>query len=270
MNSSSETDDEISDKSEHSQPRDFKISPAAVVGKEETPFETEKSRSLIDFDNLGELSRATLESGLYAMARDPYTLFVYWEIDWPESFGDKPPANRLVHLRVLSERGVEESSTAVEPLMRSCFVPTAKAGTAYRLEIGFYSPPEIWNSVETSALVTTPPDDLQEPAFFTVASVPFHLSFQRLIEMSAALPTDGEKLVRKIAALQERSDDPASGESLTDAELNLLRAITACVLETEDKQRSRFRIAPDLFATREDAEAILGSGVTSHMGSSRS
>ena len=270
MNSSSDKTRENSDKLKQSHPRDFKISPAAVVGNEAPSFESGNSRSLIDFDNLGELSRAMLETGLYAMARDPYTLFVYWEIDWPRKFGDAPPANRLVHLRVLSEQGEEESSTAVEPLIRSCFLPVGKAGTAYRLEIGFFSSPDVWNSVETSALVTTPPDDLQPPAVFTVASVPFHLSFQRLVEMSASLPGDGEKLVQKIAALQERADELANGESLTDAELNLLHAIATSVSKTEGKERSELRFAPDLFATSEDIEAILGSGATSPTGSSRS
>ncbi|HZJ37773.1 MAG TPA: hypothetical protein VFD18_01270, partial [Chthoniobacterales bacterium] len=48
----------------------------------------EKSRSLPDYENLGELPRFYGEPILFGIARDPHTLFVYWEIDWKNRFGD--------------------------------------------------------------------------------------------------------------------------------------------------------------------------------------
>src|ERR1700682_5465427 len=44
-----------------------------------------------DYENLGELPRSYGRSVLFGIARDPHTLFAYWEIDWRGGFGDKPP-----------------------------------------------------------------------------------------------------------------------------------------------------------------------------------
>src|SRR5205814_5833772 len=68
-----------------------------------------------DYENLGELPRFYGRPVLFGIARDPHTLFVYWEIDWKGTFGDKLPADRKVHLRVVSDDGSEENKIAVEP-----------------------------------------------------------------------------------------------------------------------------------------------------------
>src|SRR4051812_832925 len=57
--------------------------------------------ALRDYENLGELPRSYGGSFLFAIARDPHTLFVYWDIDWATVFGENPPPDRKAHLRVL-------------------------------------------------------------------------------------------------------------------------------------------------------------------------
>jgi hypothetical protein len=37
---------------------------------------------------------------LFAVARDPRTIFTYWSIDWPAVFAKTVPVDRQAHLRV--------------------------------------------------------------------------------------------------------------------------------------------------------------------------
>ena len=54
-----------------------------------------------DYEILGELPRSYGGAFLFAIARDPHTVFVYWDIDWASVFGATPPVDRKLHLRVL-------------------------------------------------------------------------------------------------------------------------------------------------------------------------
>src|SRR5438067_1521535 len=88
--------------------------------------------ALADYENLGELPRSYGGAFLFGIARDPHTLFVYWDIDWATVFGDTPPVDRKVHLRVLWHEGIEESTVAVEPLAGSHLLSATHARSSYR------------------------------------------------------------------------------------------------------------------------------------------
>ena len=91
---------------------EFVLSSQPIVTSE---ARSRKAGALRDYENLGELPRSYGGAFLFAIARDPQTLFAYWDIDWAAVFGDAPPADRKVHLRVLWHEGIEESTAAVEP-----------------------------------------------------------------------------------------------------------------------------------------------------------
>jgi hypothetical protein len=217
-----------------------------------------------DYENLGELPRFYGQPVLFGIARDPHTIFAYWEIDWKSTFGDKPPADRKVHLRVISEDGNEETLIAVEPMAGSHCVAVTQARSSYRIELGYHEPAGIWNSVASSAGIATPPDDVSECASIDVATVPFHLSFQRMVDSFRASKYDGDALVEMAGRLQESVDHPADSD-LNDDDRELLRAIDIGLSETHAVQRSRFRQSPDVFATRKRIESILGFGASSRM-----
>lgn len=217
-----------------------------------------------DYENLGDLPRSYGAPVLFAIARDPHTLFVYWDIDWQEVFAGNPPVDRKVHLRVLWHEGIEETTAAVEPLAGSHCIAVQHARSSYRIELGYHEPAGTWNSVATSASVATPPDDVAENGPIDVATVPFHLSFQRIVDSFRASKYDGEALVEIVGRLQERADDPADA-TLTDDDRELLRAIEWSLSETHAVQRSRLRKSQDAFATRQRIESILGFGVSSRM-----
>ena len=135
-----------------------------------------------DYENLGELPRFYGRPVLFGIARDPHTLFTYWEIDWKSVFGDKPPANRKVYLRVISDDGSEETRVTVEPFAGNHCVAVSQTRSTYRVELGYHEPANVWHSVAISGAIMTPPDDVSESDDIDVATVPFHLSFQRMVD----------------------------------------------------------------------------------------
>ena len=229
------------------------------------PLESqEQSSPSRDYENLGELPRSYGRPVLFGIARDPHTLFAYWEIDWPAAFGDRPPADRKVHLRVVSDDGSEETTVTVEPFAGNHCVAVSQARSIYRIELGYHEPADVWNSVATSAAIATPPDDVSENDSIDVATVPFHLSFQRMVDAFRASKYDGDALVEIVSRLQERADDP-SDEALAETDRELFRAIDWSLSESDTAQRARLRKSADAFATRQRIESILGFGVSSRM-----
>jgi hypothetical protein len=217
--------------------------------------------ALHDYENLGELPRSYGGAFLFAIARDPHTLFVYWDIDWATVFGDAPPADRKVHLRVLWHEGIEEATVAVEPLAASHLLTVMHARSSYRVEIGFYAAEKVWNSVGISTAVITPPDDVAQSGPVDVATIPFHLSFQRIVDTFRGSKYDGDALAEIIGQLQHHADN--SDAALPESERELLRALESGRSEEDASERARLRNAPDVFASRERVESILGFGATS-------
>ena len=239
---------------------EFVLSEQPVVSSEEGPSAAGASH---DYENLGELPGSYGGAFLFAMARDPRNIFAYWDIDWATLFGDAPPVDRKVHLRVLWHEGIEESATAVEPLAGSHLLPVLHARSSYRVELGYYRPESVWNSVAISAAVMTPPDDVASDGPVDVVTIPFHLSFQRIVDTFRASKYDGEALAEILGRLQHHAD--TSDATLPESERELLRALESGLAEPPAPERERLRNASDLFATRERVESILGFGATSPM-----
>jgi len=178
-------------------------------------------------------------------------------------FGDNPPADRKVYLRALWHEGMEESKTAVEPMAGSQLVTVSHARSSYRIELGYYAPEDVWNSVAMSDAVATPADDVAETGPIDVATVPFHLSFQRMVDSFRRSKYDGDALVEILGHLQERADN--SDASLPESEREILRTLESGLPGPASEQRVRLRHARETFFTRQRLESILGFGATSRM-----
>src|SRR5690348_10892350 len=75
-----------------------------------------------------ELPRVYGAPFLFAIARDPKTLFVYWNIDWSSVFENTAPIDRQVHLRVQRGDGSEEPPVAVEPMAGNSYLNVSEPG----------------------------------------------------------------------------------------------------------------------------------------------
>ncbi len=183
------------------------------------------------FEDLGELPTSYHEDTLFLVARDPRWLFSYWDFDWshyPKStFRGGVPQ---FFLKVFTSAGIEESVLEIKPEARNWYAPVNQPNTSYVAEIGFYTPTGAWHTIVTSGVATTPGDSLSsdDGAAAAFATVPAHLSFERMLELLKQRMEEGESL---IAALSRISGEgqiqfrAGQAPSWTDDQKRLLAAL---------------------------------------------
>jgi len=213
-----------------------------------------------DLPEVVELPRVYGAPLLFATARDPRTLFAYWNVDWSSIFENTAPVDRQVHLRVYRSDGSEETVAAVEPMVGNSYLTVSESRESYRVEIGYYHPAAVWNSVATSDDVKMPPERAAENVDVDVATIPFHLSFQRLIDLFRASNTDA--LSEIISRLQKRAVTDEDRALLTPEEWEVLRAMNLSIDEIGAARRA-FVKRGNGAALRRRAEALLGFGASS-------
>ena len=197
---------------------------------------------------------------LFAIPRDPHTIFTYWNIDWSHAFARNSPVDRQVYLRLKRQDGTDELEEPIEPMLGTHFLLVTKPKGTYQVELGFYDPADVWNSLATSEAVTMPADASSENSELDLATVPFHLSFQRMIDLFRA--NNGDQITSLLSQLQDRAGRSSETGGLTNEEQELLRAMDLSLAELEEARR-KFggRSIDDLLRKR--AEAVLGFGGTS-------
>ena len=237
------------DRDERSPGAGFAISAAPLIASEPTP-------------EISAVPEAKGTPTLCLMARDPHTLFAYWDIDWASAFGDEQPRERTVHLRVLKQDGAEQRLD-VEPMAGSCYISVETADAAYSAEIGFYGAGQTWNAVATSELISTPPDQFADGSESDFATVPFHLSFQRMIDMLRSSRSDETPLIAKLAELRERAGNGEAAQ-LTAPERELASAIEHA--DASEPQPAVSKTATRDLWNRQRLERLLGFGATSPTG----
>jgi hypothetical protein len=234
---------------------DFRLSGGPIA------YLSEEQEAEADLTELSRLPRVYGEPILFAIARDPRTLFTYWNVDWPSVFAKGEPVDRQVYLRVKRADGSEESESLVEPMLGSYYALVSQPRAAYRVEIGYYQPANEWRSVAVSDEVGMPPETASEKVEVDVATVPFHLSFQHIVDLFKT--SSGDELMESISELQERAVD--SQESLTPAEHEIVRAMNVSLAEVAAARRA-YLDSPHREALRKRLEAMLGFGSSSPVG----
>jgi hypothetical protein len=231
----------------------FRISNGPIArtgGRTDRPFD------IPDFVELTPLPGGPL---LFAIARDPRTIFAYWNIDWATIFEKSAPVDRQVHLRVRRDN-IQESSVAVEPMAGNHYLKVSQPREKYRVEIGYYQPESVWHSVATSDAVTMPAEGAAENVDVDLATIPFHLSFQRLIDLFRA--QNGDALAEIIARLQRCAVSDDERDLLSAEEWEILRAMDLSLDQLDANQRV-LRNGAASEQLRKHAEGILGFGATS-------
>jgi len=213
-----------------------------------------------DLADAVELPRIYGAPLLLAIARDPRTLFVYWNIDWSAIFESTAPVDRQVHLRVSRSDGSEELMQAVEPLAGNCYLTVTEPTGNYRVEIGYFQPEATWHSVATSEQVTMPAERVTGSDDLDVATIPFHLSFQRLIDSFPGSKPDA--LGELVSRLQQRAVSEEDRALLTDQDWEILRSMDLSPDKIEAARRA-FGARQSANALRRRAETLLGVGASS-------
>jgi hypothetical protein len=236
-------------------PKGYRISNGPVV-------RLAKSESKLppDLADTIELPRVYGAPLLFAAARDPRTLFVYWNVDWSSIFENTAPVDRQVHLRVSRGNGSEELNQGVEPMAGNCYLSVSEPNGNYRVEIGYFQPEAVWHSVATSDQVTMPAERVTGSDDVDIATIPFHLSFQRLIDLSRDSNTNA--LSEIVSRLQDRAVSDEDRALLTDHDWEILRSMNLSVDQITAARRA-FGGRQNGSALRRRAEALLGVGASS-------
>src|SRR6266496_5961512 len=184
---------------------------------------------------------------LFAIARDPRTIFTSWKIDWLALFEKVAPRDRQVHLRVHCADGVEQKTVAVEPLAAMHYLTTSAMHASYRVEIGYYDSGDVWHSVAMSHEIVTPPDDIAETTDVDLATIPFHVGFQQLLDFFGV--SNGTALATVMSQFQKRvlSEQP---KALSGEEKKILRKLRSSVSEIAAARRAFNKIAREKLARR--------------------
>lgn len=204
---------------------------------------------------------------LHLMPRDPHSLFAYWDIDWAAAFGDEPPRDRKVHLRVSNSEGKEEISIEVEPMAGSCYVTVREADANYSAELGYFEPASTWKSVAASEAVQTPPDVLFDSTAVDFATVPYHLSFQKMIDLFRVSKHESGSLTERLTELHERATPQIESGTFTPEEREIVRAIDEALVDAPASSVGESVLSDD--AVQQHLDRILGlgnSGATSPAG----
>jgi hypothetical protein len=150
-----------------------------------------------------DLPRSYGSDFLLLLPRNPQRFFAFWDINWPVVFTDVAAGEREVRIRVLKEDGNEESGFVIEPMRGTCDLTVSLPGATYRAQIGYFAANE-WRTIAESPPVVAPvaaAASANTEADF--ASIPFHLSFQRLTEIFRRANKQGQSLVRTIGRLEQ-------------------------------------------------------------------
>ena len=218
--------------------------------------ETEELRDL--GNGLG-LPRFHGSPRLLAIARDPWTIFAYWNVDWPSIFKNAAPVDRQVHLRIDCADGVEEKEAAIEPMAGMHYVTMSQRHRACRIEIGYYQPADVWHSVAMSNKIVIPPAEMSEAEHVDLATIPFHLRFQQLVDLFGA--SNDDALATVISRFQTRAVSSGRYEKLSPEERKILRRAGVALSELADARRAFNQL--DSEKLRKEAEVLLKPGATS-------
>jgi len=156
-----------------------------------------------DIDNLGELPRSYGDDRIFVVAQEPHWLFCYWDYTLTEKVEGR------VFLRHGRDGHGAEGEVEVPGETNSWYLSVRDADADYVVELGHYTGGR-WKSLTKSATVLTPRDTLAglgEPLF---ANMPFHATFQDLVEKLRGEMRKGESLAAALARLQKRGDMPVS------------------------------------------------------------
>jgi hypothetical protein len=199
---------------------------------------------------------------LIAIARDPWTIFAYWNVNWPWIFKNATPIDRQVYLRVHCADGLTEKEAAVEPMAEMYYLTMSQRHRACRIEIGYYQPADIWHSVVMSNEIRIPPAERSEAEHVDLATIPFHLRFQQLVDLFGAANDDALSSV--ISRFQTRAVSSGRHERLSSEERKILQRTGIALSELTAARRAFNQI--DREKLKRCAEAVLKLGASSPSG----
>jgi len=187
----------------------FQIRKTAPIGNAEAgAIEASPVEKPSGLDKLGDLPHSYGSDTIFLVAQEPHWLFTYWDIAIARHPGGQ------TFLRVHEGGETIEAEIEVPFETRNWYIPVKAAGARYTVEIGYYRG-SAWNVIARSVTIQTPPDRLSDSESFDYATIPLHLSFQKLMENIQTAIKSGETLIQALSRLQKDGKLMAFGQGLS-------------------------------------------------------
>jgi len=186
----------------------FQLRKSAPDDAEQGVVDTPVAETTADLDRLGDLPHSYGTDTIFLVAQEPHWLFTYWDIDIARHPGGQ------TFLRVYIAEDKIEAEIEVPFETRNWYIPVKVAGASYTVEIGYYRG-SVWNLIARSVTIQTPPDRISDSENFDYATIPLHLSFQKLMENIQTAIRSGETLIQALARLQKDGKLMAFGQGVS-------------------------------------------------------
>jgi uncharacterized protein len=159
----------------------------------------------LKFEDLGALPSGYGE--MFLIARDPHWLFTYWDFDYA-----KFPTPRKLFLEVYRNEELE-STIEINEMARNWYIPVHSAATPYTVVFGYRDATDAWTRLGKAGPARTPPESVSSNWDTQFATVPFHLSFNFLLDVISAARAHGQPLTEALARLQQEASSGTGGAS---------------------------------------------------------
>ena len=148
-----------------------------------------------EYEDLGELPSGYAE--MFVVARDPHCLYSYWDFDYSQF-----PQSRKLFLQIFRGETLE-NVIEINEIARNWYIPVQAADADYRVCFGYRDANDKWTEVGSAGPTHTPPESISSKWETEFATVPFHLSFNFLIEVIEAAQAKQEPLTEALGRLQQ-------------------------------------------------------------------
>jgi hypothetical protein len=159
----------------------------------------------LKFEDLGPMPTGYGE--MFLIARDPHWLFTYWDFDYA-----KFPIPRKLFIEVYRNNELE-STIEINDIARNWYIPVQSAASEYNVVFGYRGTDDLWTVVGKAGPTQTPPESISPNWDTQFATVPFHLSFNFLLDVVKASQSEGQPLTETLARLQQAAIGEQGGSS---------------------------------------------------------
>ena len=159
----------------------------------------------LKFEDLGPMPSGYGE--MFLIARDPHWLFTYWDFDYA-----KFPVPRKLFIEVYRNNELE-STIEINDVARNWYIPVQSASSEYNVVFGYRGTDDRWTVVGKAGPTQTPPESISPNWDTQFATVPFHLSFNFLLDVVKASRSEGQPLTDTLARLQQAAIGDQGGSS---------------------------------------------------------
>jgi len=155
------------------------------------------------FEFLGDLPESYGTRRLFLTARDPHTLFAYWDFTREQiQDAEKEASDGRIYLQIFVPGQERVHQIHVVPGSREWFFPTHRPATLFQAELGYYRSSGSFHQLAVSPTIITPPDAPSANHQIQFVTIPFHYSFRQLWDLIRNYLLPGEALAQALARLQ--------------------------------------------------------------------